>query len=251
MNAEEIVDLTCLTPRTETEDKSPQLSQDADGGTISLLTPEMDSGKRRFERCPLEDGSPSPRQAEKKFKEADAGCDAVMDLRDLKPDSKTKTFDKPQLDRSGTLEHAILDIQLPAAQLFPTEPPSGSPVQKLDGTSGLHPKHKSMDVPQRRQLFSGDDEIVVEICHETEQSPMRMALIQKLDDIKKQKQPFCCHVHQNSLLPGRKCISWLQKIKKKTHTQATHEYIPYLVILLEVESLVMVCYNTVFREMNL
>ena len=90
-------------------------------------------------------------------------------------------------------------------------------------------------LPKRRVLYQGDDAIIIEICRETEESPVAAALVRALDHAKKQNISFCCHTQTTAVPLGRKCISWLQKEQRKSHSKtATHGIIPYRLILLEV-----------------
>ena len=230
---EEVVDLTSLTPRSEINEipQTPPFYRNA-LGAISLLTPsEGPSAKRPPEPPALQS------TAAKKVKEEDAA--AAAPRNDRSRDGARSRSPSPVTD---AIRRFLASRQ--ERNDDERQPPKREPVAKLEAPAGAPVENvtkkvvelslKKKDVPKRKQLCAGGDEVIIEICHETERSAIAAALIEELDGTDKTKKPFCCFVHPEPLLHGRKCISWLrQQGKKRSNDGTTHERIPYLLILFE------------------
>lgn len=250
-----VVDLTCPTPEPDRSDAPlPEI--------VSLLTPEL--SKRGFKEAAetrqlkkkkgngessrmhldIEGGTTSPvTDSLRKYIAQRQGLPPPA-ARRLNPE----TQQSPQIAVAAS--HPTAPLPSPREQQqHPTDRPepvsaegqSEQPTQgcmdvTVEAVGALSLK-KSIEKPPaaRHLLFPGMDDVVIELSEDLQQSFISTALIRMLDELKKDgKQTFTTFIcrRRAALLPGRRCISWLRKIKNPNH--ATHKHLPYLLLLLEV-----------------
>ena len=241
MDDDETVDLTLSTPRAA-DAEATECAAEGKDAVISLLTPKGPTTKRQYKRrAPGQRGLTATTLLRKKLRENDEEADDRSQTLPRRSTSPVAGALRQYLSSRLASDVDLYPVRIPSDLLSPPQKnilPGGNRLERVAQDveeRALSAEKLKKPVPKRRVLYQGDDAIIIEICRETEESPVAAALVRALDDAKKQNISFCCHTQTTTPSLGRKCVSWLQKEQRKSSSQtATHGIIPYRLILLEV-----------------
>lgn len=238
----DIVDLT-LTPKTEKEERQSVLQYQGDEQVISLLTPSSlsersssipvhtrDDPVHDIKRC-----KKARQEIEEQYRHSNEKSKGGINSGTVSPITDAmRSYLANRFERKNTPIVINPTPMTPAKRsLSQRRPPSEKSIEKtVRSVQNLAigkeiPSHSS-----RELIHQGDDTIVMELNENVAKSSLLSALIQQLSNAMKDQISICCTV-RTGILPGRLCITWLQKLNKREN-DCTHELFPYTIIILKV-----------------